>query len=61
MVYFNQNGSWRTGGFNGTAPGVGNAATCTTTPGGVDLANIPQGAPVKSPAPPPPPASAPQN
>ena len=39
----------------------GTAAPATTTPGGVDLANIPQGAPVKSPAPPPPPASAPQN
>ena len=27
MVYFNQRGSWRTGGFNGTAPGVNAAGT----------------------------------
>ena len=27
MVYFNQRGSWRTGGFNGTAPGVKTASS----------------------------------
>ena len=27
LVYFNQRGSWRTGGFNGTAPAVANPAT----------------------------------
>ena len=31
MVYFNQRGSWRTGGFNGTAPAIANPAGSNIT------------------------------
>ncbi|WP_068071550.1 TonB-dependent receptor [Novosphingobium lentum] len=32
LVYFNQRGSWRTGGFNGTAPAVANPISSVTCP-----------------------------